>query len=122
MSRATSPFNAPAVPTTSGRRYDGCTSTLRRLGPSHPRKGLMAATLDVLVVDDVPDTADTLALLLGAWGFATRVAYGGASALQLAREHPPDCIVTDLGMPGVDGFALAAAVRADPALAGTRLV
>jgi CheY-like chemotaxis protein len=84
--------------------------------------------LRVLIVDDNRDAADSLAVLLGMPSFArgrrfeVRVAYGGAAGLQVAREFAPDCLVSDIGMPGVDGYALARAVRADPALAGVKLV
>ena len=83
--------------------------------------------LRVLIVDDNRDAADSLAVLLGMPSFArerfeVRVAYGGAAGLQLAREFVPDCLVSDIRMPGVDGYSLARAVRADPALAGVKLV
>jgi CheY-like chemotaxis protein len=83
---------------------------------------MATAPLRVLVVDDLPDAADSLAHLLRAWGYAARVAYDAPAALDAARAEPPDGILSDLAMPGMDGCALARAVRADPALAGIKLV
>lgn len=78
--------------------------------------------LRVLIVDDNRDAADTLACLLELRGFDPRVAYDGPDGLRQAAAWPPDCVVSDVIMPGLDGYALARAVRADPALAGVRLV
>jgi CheY-like chemotaxis protein len=84
--------------------------------------------LRVLIVDDNRDAADALAMLLRlpapARGrrYEVRVAYGGADGLLAAREFAPDCLVSDIGMPRLDGYALARAVRAEPALADVKLV
>jgi len=88
--------------------------------------------LRVLIVDDNRDAADSLATLLelrapvGNDGFQrrydVRVAYDGLAAFQVAREFVPDCLVSDIRMPGLDGYQLARAVRAEPALAGVKLV
>jgi CheY-like chemotaxis protein len=67
--------------------------------------------LSVLVVDDVPDAADTLATLVTLCGHPARAAHGGREALALAAAEPPDLAVIDLVMPGVDGFAVARALR-----------
>jgi two-component system CheB/CheR fusion protein len=76
----------------------------------------------VLVVDDNVDGAVTLKDVLEASGHEVRVAHHGPGALQVAREFLPDAVVCDLGLPGMDGFAVARAIRADPALAPTHLV
>ncbi|HKB00845.1 MAG TPA: response regulator [Gemmataceae bacterium] len=73
-----------------------------RLGP---------AGLRLLVVDDNRDAADSLAMLLGLWGHEPRVAYDGQAALRAARAEPPDAVLLDLGMPGLDGYDLAGALR-----------
>jgi CheY-like chemotaxis protein len=64
----------------------------------------------VLVADDEPDTAQSLARLLNLLGFEARAAATPPDALRLAAAHPPDAVVMDLGWPGADGCALAAAV------------
>jgi len=76
----------------------------------------------VLVVDDNLDAATLLGEVLATMGYATRTAGGGAEALELAREVPPEVALIDLGMPGMDGFELARHLREDPDLRTTRLV
>jgi len=63
--------------------------------------------LSVLVVDDDADTADSLADLLALHGYAARAATCGADALALAAADPPDVLVLDIRMPGMDGWELA---------------
>jgi CheY-like chemotaxis protein len=67
--------------------------------------------LCVLVVDDDPDTAESLAEVLTLCGFPTSAATDGESALRAAMSNPPDVIFTDLAMPGMDGFELAHRLR-----------
>jgi two-component system CheB/CheR fusion protein len=63
--------------------------------------------LSVLVVDDERDTADSMAMLLQAWGHTPQVAYDGLDALALAERSRPDVALLDMGLPGLDGWALA---------------
>lgn len=63
--------------------------------------------LSVLVVDDDPDTADSLAFLLRLSGYPARSAHGGADALRMAAEDWPGVVVLDLAMPDIDGWELA---------------
>ena len=83
---------------------------------------LKAPAWRVLVVDDNRDAADSLCLLLRTWGFDVRVAYDGREALTAARAYRPDCLLSDIGLPGIDGYRLAEHVRRDEALRGTTLV
>jgi len=76
----------------------------------------------ILVVDDDPVQAKVLALRLGDLGFRVVTASDGAKVLEEARRAPPDAIVSDVLMPGLDGFRLCAAIRRDPALAGIPVV
>lgn len=76
-------------------------------------------TVRVLVVDDYPDAADSLALLVGLWDHEVRVAYDGLSALQLAKAFLPDVLLLDLGLPKVDGVQLAQELRRHPGLGGS---
>jgi CheY-like chemotaxis protein len=55
-------------------------------------------------------------------GHDVRVAADGAGALQLAREFSPTVTFLDLGLPGMNGYEVARRFRADPHLAGARLV
>jgi CheY-like chemotaxis protein len=80
----------------------------------------MAAThsngrgLDVLVVDDDRDTADSVALLLRLHGHAAHVAHSGPDALHMAEQQPPDVVLLDIGLPGLDGYEVAKRLRAMP--------
>jgi CheY-like chemotaxis protein len=76
----------------------------------------------VLVVDDNQDDADTLCMLLRMWGYDCRVAYDGAAGLRLACDFRPDCLLLDIAMPGMDGYALARKVREQPGLRHAKLV
>jgi DNA-binding NarL/FixJ family response regulator len=58
----------------------------------------------VLIVDDVPDNLAVLHDALDAYGYTVRVATDGARALESARRAPPDMILLDAVMPGLDGF------------------
>ena len=78
--------------------------------------------LQVLVVDDNLDAADSLAALLAMLGHHPQVALDGPSGLALARARTPDLMILDIGMPGMNGHEVARAVRATPALAGVTLV
>jgi type II secretory ATPase GspE/PulE/Tfp pilus assembly ATPase PilB-like protein/ActR/RegA family two-component response regulator len=71
----------------------------------------------VLVVEDSPTVVTVVKYFLELQGFEVLVAEDGAAGLAVARRHHPDVIVSDVQMPGMDGVALTAALRAD---AGTR--
>jgi signal transduction histidine kinase/CheY-like chemotaxis protein len=81
-----------------------------------------AAARRVLVVDDNADAARTLSTLLALQGHQTEVAYDGPSALAAAKAGRPEVVLLDLGMPGMDGYEVARQLRAEPALAGVRVV
>jgi signal transduction histidine kinase/ActR/RegA family two-component response regulator len=76
----------------------------------------------VLVVDDNQDFAVSLGTVLEFNGHAVRLAFDGASALELAREFRPEVAFLDLGLPGLSGYDLARALRADPATRQAMLV
>ena len=65
----------------------------------------------VLVVDDEAVIADTLAMILENSGMRALVAYDGQSALEIANSVPPDLLLTDVAMPGMNGIDLAIAMR-----------
>jgi PAS domain S-box-containing protein len=76
--------------------------------------------VSVLVVDDEPDVADSMGLLLESLGHRVRVAYGGEDAVRAARLEPPDLVLLDLGLAGADGCTVARELRALPC--GARLL
>jgi len=70
-------------------------------------------SLSILVVDDDQDSADGIAMLLEHWDHSVHVAYDSDRALELYRERRPDLVLLDVGLPGVDGYALAARLRGE---------
>jgi two-component system CheB/CheR fusion protein len=70
----------------------------------------------ILVVDDNRDAADSLALILRRMGHYVRVCYEGEAAVEAARQQRADVLFLDLVMPGMDGYAVAQQLRADPQL------
>lgn len=76
----------------------------------------------VLVVDDNVDQANSIALLLEHAGHDVQVAHDGLKALELARSMRPEFVFLDLGLPKLDGFEVARALRREPGLAGVRII
>jgi diguanylate cyclase (GGDEF)-like protein len=70
----------------------------------------------ILVVEDEPSLRSNLQRLLGIEGFATEGAENGADALKCMAINKPDLVLSDVMMPVMDGYALLAAMRADPAM------
>lgn len=68
----------------------------------------------VLVAEDDPNALSGYVEFLTAAGFTASGRSDGAEALTTALEIVPDIVVTDIAMPGMDGFALAAALKAEP--------
>lgn len=68
--------------------------------------------MSVLVVDDEPDARALIKRILADCGATVRTAANAEAALAALRESQPDLMISDLGMPDMDGFALLAAVRA----------
>jgi len=73
---------------------------------THPKR--------ILVIDDNKEAADITAELLRMNGYAAEVAYSGLPGLDTARTYQPDVVLLDLGMPGMDGYQVAGALRALP--------
>ena len=75
----------------------------------------------ILVVDDSVDSAETLGELLKIWGHDVRLAHDGPGAVAAAREYRPEVVLLDIGLPGMDGFAVATQLRKE-GLGGRMLV
>ena len=67
-----------------------------------------------LVVDDAPDVAEMLAMLLQHTGYSVATAFSAAEALAAAQRARFDIVVSDIGMPGMNGYELAEALRRLP--------
>jgi CheY-like chemotaxis protein len=76
----------------------------------------------VLLAEDFEDTRDVYAFYLRREGFAVQDLPDGHRVLPLALEMQPDVVVLDLSLPGIDGYALAAALRAHSATAHIPIV
>ena len=74
-----------------------------------------SAAPSILVVDDTPLNAKLLADLLGAKGYRPVTAASGPEALQKLADEKPDLVLLDVMMPGMSGYEVCAAIRADPA-------
>src|SRR5712692_9173513 len=75
------------------------------------------AVFRVLVVDDDPDMAVFLARLLEGEGMVADTVFGGDAAVVYVMATPPDLVLLDVLMPGVDGFEICERLKADPASA-----
>jgi CheY-like chemotaxis protein len=78
--------------------------------------------LRILVVEDNRDSADSFRMLLELAGYSVIVAHSGPEGIDQAKRTAPDVVLCDLGLPGMDGFAVAEALRKEPCTARTRLI
>jgi signal transduction histidine kinase/ActR/RegA family two-component response regulator len=76
----------------------------------------------VLIVDDSHDAAESLATMLQFRGHVVHLAENGESALEHARQQPPEIVLLDLGLPGIDGFETARRLRELPGMVTARIV
>jgi CheY-like chemotaxis protein len=76
----------------------------------------------ILVVDDTRDAATMLGRLLVALGQQVEIVYDGASALAAAERNKPDLVISDIAMPGMDGYELARQLRRSSTLSDLKLV
>src|SRR5262249_12475934 len=90
------------------------TSARRPTAKESPRR--------ILVVDDNEDGAESLATLLELLGHQVRTAGDGPAALVAADALPPDVILLDIGLPGMNGYEVAAHLRARQEFRTTRLI
>ena len=76
----------------------------------------------ILVIEDNPANLELMRYVLGAFGHTVATAINGEEGLAAARREPPDLVVCDLQLPGIDGFEVVRRLRADPAFARVPLV
>src|SRR4051794_21389259 len=87
------------------------------------RGGLASGTgVRVLIIEDNKDSADSLRMLLEFMGHDALVAYSGPQGIELASSRAPAAVLSDIGLPGMDGFEVARRLRKNPALTGLKLI
>lgn len=116
--------------TVASQPGEGSTFTIRL--PADAPGALPAADADaaegsgaagtILVIDDQPEAREIVRRLLVAEGFRVIEAASGTQGLALAREQRPDAITLDVLMPGMDGWAVLEALKADPEVAGIPVI
>ena len=75
-----------------------------------------------LLIEDHVDAAESLAMLLELIGHEVEIAFDGAAGLEKARTQRPEVVLCDIGLPGMDGYAVARALRAAPETAASFLI
>ncbi|MFN3650923.1 MAG: PAS domain S-box protein [Armatimonadota bacterium] len=108
-----------AQPDASAVPDDGTDGT-RRHAPA--REMAADAPLRVLIVEDNVDAAETLQDILSLAGYEPHLSHSGTAGVEAARRLRPDVVLCDIGLPGMDGHAVARALRADPATRSARLI
>jgi CheY-like chemotaxis protein len=81
-----------------------------------------ARSVRVLIVGDNRDAAGLMALVLQTSGYDTRDVHDGPAALEAARAFRPDVVLLDVGLPGMDGYRVAEALRSQEGLEGLRII
>jgi signal transduction histidine kinase/ActR/RegA family two-component response regulator len=92
------------------------------LTPPTPELPLPGVPLSILVVDDNHDTADAMGMYFQVAGYKTFVAYSATEALVLAGTWTPDVVLSDVGLPDMDGYELVRALRSLDGFAATVFV
>lgn len=92
-----------------------------RQASAHLAPGVQRA-LRILVVDDNQDAAGILQHMLEIGGHTVRAAYDGQAGLKIAKEFLPDLAILDIGMPSMNGYELARALRKLPQLHAAHLI
>ena len=82
------------------------TAEMCKVLPARPVRGGR-----VLVVDDYPDNAESMAMLLRLYGHEVETALSGPAALESARARRPEAVLLDIDMPGMSGYEVAARLR-----------
>jgi CheY-like chemotaxis protein len=89
--------------------------------PDLPQSSNKAA-LKVLIVDDNVDVAQTIGWMMETIGHDYRMVHEGKLAVQTAQDYRPDAILLDIGMPGMDGYAVCRALREQPLFDDTVII
>jgi signal transduction histidine kinase len=94
----------------------------KKPGPDGPLASAAGVALRVLIVEDNHDTAESEAKVLELAGHEVYTAFEGITAVETARDHPPDVVLLDIGLPGMDGYEVARRLQQEPGLERALLV
>jgi two-component system CheB/CheR fusion protein len=129
LARGLIEMHGGSVTATSGGVDKGATFTitlpLEASGPvDAPRPSTNAGQTvrRVLLIEDNADAADSLREALQLAGHEVEVAYNGSEGIGKARAFQPEVVICDIGLPEMDGYEVARAIRSDPELRRVRLV
>ncbi len=100
-----------AVVLVDGVAAGGGSKQTHQAAAPHSRLPVSGEGLNILIVDDNRDAADSMGLLLQMNGHAIKVAYDGVTALRSVEDFTPDVALVDLAMPDMDGFELVRELR-----------
>src|SRR5207245_543086 len=133
-----SPCGSRRMPSASCRCLRTCSATRPRTSRRAARSGsppsrvaaapeatpTVAADgrLKILLVEDHQDTAESLAAMLEGWGHEVQVAFDGLAALRAVAAVAPDVVLSDLGLPSLDGYEFARRLRQQPGFGRVLLV
>jgi CheY-like chemotaxis protein len=98
------------------------TPAKRRLGLVRSADRSTTRSRRVLIIEDNVDAAETLKIALELCDHLVEVAYTGPEGIERSRAWQPELVICDIGLPGMDGYAVARAIRANPALRSIPLV
>jgi DNA-binding response OmpR family regulator len=73
--------------------------------------GVPVETMSVLVIEDNPDSRESLCTLLNLWGYKTHTAADGQEGVKLANRFRPSVVVSDIGLPFLNGYEVARQLR-----------
>ena len=76
----------------------------------------------VLIIEDYEDTARMLTAIVKSRGYEVRAEHSGPAGLKAAEDYHPEVILSDIGLPGIDGYTIARELRRRPEFAGTLMV
>src|SRR5262249_39319596 len=85
--------------------------------PAEPAAAPVTRPLRILIIEDSVDTARSLQVLLKRSGHEVVLAHSGPAGVEAARKAVPEVVLCDLGLPELDGYGVATALRADPVTA-----
>ena len=76
----------------------------------------------ILIVEDNRDLAKGMGIILKNAGYDVEIVHDGHDAPRASHDHPPDVVLLDIGLPDMNGFQIAEAMRSDPRLKDVKII